>query len=241
MNSNKLNEQLEMLIKERKEKQRERKEIDTDYTDLKEIVKKCGITSLISLIVYTGIFTMMINGKFYALKGIALFFRPFVFFIFLGSFIVLLIKGFDLYTNLDFKYSKKLADKFKINSYSEQLRILDGAIIFLNIRISEIEDELYENGDFHQTSKQYDLLFDDFEPVELNLDQEPVKEQQTQKTIENKTVIKAEDMIKKVRKTEKTNSIENIFSGLDNLDDDEEELNSSEMWKNDAMKKYSKY
>lgn len=242
MEINQLNEQLKLFTKQSIDKKQERKNLDTEYEHLKSVVKKCAVISFVSLCVYTGIFSMMIHSKFYALKGIAIFLRPFVFFVFVGSFVYLLLKGYDWFINANTKYSRQMAEKFKVNSISEQLEILDGVINYLDTSIAKVEDKIYEIevGDGENVSykkkpsNQKDVLHSEgMLKNEKLTDSHKHDQKNKQKYNSNEQYIK--------NKKNKTDSIENIFNGLDDIDEDEEEMNSSEMWQNDAMKKYSRY
>lgn len=217
-----LNENINVLKKRRDDKKYERKLLATDYEKQKEMVKISGITALIAVLIHYAILLPLTRStKHVTLMGLGRFLTPFILLIFIVSFVFFLWKGFDFFVNADTKYSKILAEKFKIHSVSDELRMMNEAITMMDIEIARLEDELYESGaDFTEevkkpkTVKRY--------RINLTEEAEAVPPQESQNS-----------------------ALNDIFSGLDDYmlnDEDEEDFeSSSDMWEQDAMRRFKKY
>lgn len=143
-----IKENIRVLKKQCDDKKYERKLLATDYENHKDLVKKSGITALITLLVYYVILLPLTHYKKHVtLMGLGRFLIPFALLIFLVSFIYFLVKGFDLFVNAENKYSKMMAEKFNINSVSDELRLMNEAITMMDIEIARLENELYESGE----------------------------------------------------------------------------------------------
>lgn len=143
-----IKENIRILKKQRDDKKYERKLLATDYENHKDLVKKSGITALITLLVYYVILLPLTHYKKHVtLMGLGRFLIPFALIIFLVSFIYFLVKGFDLFVNAENKYSKMMAEKFNINSVSDELRLMNESITMMDIEINRLENELYESGE----------------------------------------------------------------------------------------------
>lgn len=143
-----IKENIRVLKKQCDDKKYERKLLATDYENHKDLVKKSGITALITLLVYYVILLPLTHYKKHVtLMGLGRFLIPFALLIFLVSFIYFLVKGFDLFVNAENKYSKMMAEKFNVNSVSDELRLMNEAITMMDIEIARLENELYESGE----------------------------------------------------------------------------------------------
>lgn len=156
MNSSDIKKRLKTLQKESEDKKHERKVLATDYEKQVEIVKKSGIVAAISFLFhYVVLVSMMHNTKHVTIAGTGRFLSPFVMIVFIGSFVLFLIKGFDLFVNSDTKYSKPLADKLKIkNPVAAELKRMNDTITMLDVEIDKLENELYESGESFDTEEK---------------------------------------------------------------------------------------
>lgn len=156
MNSSDIKKRLKTLQKESEDKKHERKVLATDYEKQIEIVKKSGIVAAISFLFhYVVLVSMMHNTKHVTIAGMGRFLSPFVMIVFIGSFVLFLIKGFDLFVNSDTKYSKPLADKLKIkNPVAAELKRMNDTITMLDVEIDKLENELYESGESFDTEEK---------------------------------------------------------------------------------------
>lgn len=156
MNSSDIKKRLKTLQKESEDKKYERKVLATDYEKQVEIVKKSGIVAAISFLFhYVVLVSMMHNTKHVTIAGMGRFLSPFVMIVFIGSFVLFLIKGFDLFVNSDTKYSKPLADKLKIkNPVAAELKRMNDTITMLDVEIDKLENELYESGESFDTEEK---------------------------------------------------------------------------------------
>ena len=156
MNSSDIKKRLKTLQKESEDKKHERKVLATDYEKQVEIVKKSGMVAAISFLFhYVGLVSMMHNTKHVTIAGMGRFLSPFVMIVFIGSFVMFLVKGFDLFVNSDTKYSKPLADKLKINNpVATELRRMNDTITMLDVEIDKLENELYESGESFDTDEE---------------------------------------------------------------------------------------
>lgn len=156
MNSSDIKKRLKTLQKESEDKKHERKVLATDYEKQVEIVKKSGMVAAISFLFhYVVLVSMMHNTKHVTIAGMGRFLSPFVMIVFIGSFVLFLVKGFDLFVNSDTKYSKPLADKLKINNpVASELRRMNDTITMLDVEIDKLENELYESGESFDTDEE---------------------------------------------------------------------------------------
>lgn len=156
MNSSDIKKRLKTLQKESEDKKHERKVLATDYEKQVEIVKKSGIVAAIAFLFhYVVLVSMMHNTKHVTIAGMGRFLSPFVMIVFIGSFVLFLIKGFDLFVNSDTKYSKPLADKLKIkNPVAAELKRMNDTITMLDVEIDKLENELYESGESFDTEEK---------------------------------------------------------------------------------------
>lgn len=156
MNSSDIKKRLKTLQKESEDKKHERKVLATDYEKQIEIVKKSGIVAAISFLFhYVVLVSMMHNTKHVTIAGMGRFLSPFVMIVFIGSFVLFLVKGFDLFVNSDTKYSKPLADKLKIkNPVAAELKRMNDTITMLDVEIDKLENELYESGESFDTEEK---------------------------------------------------------------------------------------
>lgn len=156
MNSSDIKKRLKTLQKESEDKKHERKVLATDYEKQVDIVKKSGIVAAISFLFhYVVLVSMMHNTKHVTIAGMGRFLSPFVMIVFIGSFVLFLIKGFDLFVNSDTKYSKPLADKLKIkNPVAAELKRMNDTITMLDVEIDKLENELYESGESFDTEEK---------------------------------------------------------------------------------------
>lgn len=156
MNSSDIKKRLKTLQKESEDKKHERKVLATDYEKQVEIVKKSGIVAAISFLFhYVVLVSMMHNTKHVTIAGMGRFLSPFVMIVFIGSFVLFLVKGFDLFVNSDTKYSKPLADKLKIkNPVAAELKRMNDTITMLDVEIDKLENELYESGESFDTEEK---------------------------------------------------------------------------------------
>ena len=156
MNSSDIKKRLKTLQKESEDKKHERKVLATDYEKQIEIVKKSGMVAAISFLFhYVVLVSMMHNTKHVTIAGMGRFLSPFVMIVFIGSFVLFLVKGFDLFVNSDTKYSKPLADKLKIkNPVAAELKRMNDTITMLDVEIDKLENELYESGESFDTEEK---------------------------------------------------------------------------------------
>ena len=156
MNSSDIKKRLKTLQKESEDKKHERKVLATDYEKQVDIVKKSGIVAAISFLFhYVVLVSMMHNTKHVTIAGMGRFLSPFVMIVFIGSFVLFLIKGFDLFVNSDTKYSKPLAEKLKIkNPVAAELKRMNDTITMLDVEIDKLENELYESGESFDTEEK---------------------------------------------------------------------------------------
>lgn len=256
MNSIELNKRLKILDKECENIKHERKLLATDYEALTELVKKCGILSIVCLVLHGTVLAQFMKSKSVTVIGLGRFLSPFVFVIFIGSFIVFMIKGFDWFLHADTKYSRKLAARLNKVTVTEELRKMNETIMTLEAEIDRIENEIYDMGGTIEREASEteevpeigkilsmekaeeaaeedtgDTDFEDMEMPELLIKRSPVIEPVQAKT-------------GSVAAKRSTENVDDILSALDAFDADEDEdefENSSELWKKDAMKRYSKY
>lgn len=156
MNSSDIKKRLKTLQKESEDKKHERKVLATDYEKQVEIVKKSGMVAAISFLFhYVVLVSMMHNTKHVTIAGMGRFLSPFVMIVFIGSFVLFLVKEFDLFVNSDTKYSKPLADKLKIkNPVAAELKRMNDTITMLDVEIDKLENELYESGESFDTEEK---------------------------------------------------------------------------------------
>lgn len=236
MAMNNIKENINVLKKQRDDKKYERKILATDYEKQKQMVKISGVTALISLLVhYVILLPLTHNTKHVTLMGLGRFLTPFVLLVFLVSFIFFLWKGFDFFVNADTKYSKILAEKFKVNSVSDELRLMNEAITMLDTEIDRLENELYESGaDFGIEEKSVK------EPEQVKRYRINLVEEEPRPIVEKGKTEQIAD-----KKETHNSSVDDILSGLDEfmLDDGEDDdfESSSDMWEKDAMSRFKKY
>lgn len=189
-----IKENIRILKKQRDDKKYERKLLATDYENHKDLVKKSGITALITLLVYYVILLPLTHYKKHVtLMGLGRFLIPFALIIFLVSFIYFLVKGFDLFVNAENKYSKMMAEKFNINSVSDELRLMNESITMMDIEINRLENELYESGE------------------DFNLNEDEVKEDKLNDNnvvSDEKNIVQENVFIKEETKKEPTESVD---------------------------------
>lgn len=257
MNGIELNKRLKVLDKECENIKHERKLLATDYEALTELVKKCGILSIVCLVLHGTVLAQFMKSKSVTVVGLGRFLSPFVFVVFIGSFIIFMIKGFDWFLHADTKYSKKLAVRLNKATVTEELKKMNDTIMTLEAEIDRIENEIYEMGgtierevsgteevpeigkilsmegleEDIEGEDTGDSGFEDLEMEELLIKRSPVIE-----PVQAKTGSVAEK-----RATENVDDILNALDALDAGEDEDEFENSSELWKKDAMKRYSKY
>lgn len=272
MNSSDIKKRLKTLQKESEDKKHERKVLATDYEKQVEIVKKSGMVAAISFLFhYVVLVSMMHNTKHVTIAGMGRFLSPFVMIVFIGSFVLFLVKGFDLFVNSDTKYSKPLADKLKIkNPVAAELKRMNDTITMLDVEIDKLENELYESGESFDTEEKITDIKMTAGKKEKNrvvkrivlempkpdtksnipneiadYDVSEVKHNISDNVMkETGTKNKTSNTSDKNKTKSKKNDIDDLFSGLDELalDDDEDDFeSSSEMWEKDAMRRFSRY
>ena len=272
MNSSDIKKRLKTLQKESEDKKHERKVLATDYEKQVEIVKKSGMVAAISFLFhYVVLVSMMHNTKHVTIAGMGRFLSPFVMIVFIGSFVLFLVKGFDLFVNSDTKYSKPLADKLKIkNPVAAELKRMNDTITMLDVEIDKLENELYESGESFDTEEKITDIKMTAGKKEKNrvvkrivlempkpdtksnipneiadYDVSEVKHNISDNVMkETGTKNKTSNTSDKNKIKSKKNDIDDLFSGLDELalDDDEDDFeSSSEMWEKDAMRRFSRY
>lgn len=272
MNSSDIKKRLKTLQKESEDKKHERKVLATDYEKQVEIVKKSGMVAAISFLFhYVVLVSMMHNTKHVTIAGMGRFLSPFVMIVFIGSFVLFLVKGFDLFVNSDTKYSKPLADKLKIkNPVAAELKRMNDTITMLDVEIDKLENELYESGEsFDIEEKITDIKMTAGKKEKNRVVKRIVLEMpkpDTKSNIPNEiadydvsevkhnisdnvmketgTKNKTSNTSDKNKTKSKKNDIDDLFSGLDELalDEDEDDFeSSSEMWEKDAMRRFSRY
>ena len=272
MNSSDIKKRLKTLQKESEDKKHERKVLATDYEKQVEIVKKSGMVAAISFLIhYVVLVSMMHNTKHVTIAGMGRFLSPFVMIVFIGSFVLFLVKGFDLFVNSDTKYSKPLADKLKIkNPVAAELKRMNDTITMLDVEIDKLENELYESGESFDTEEKITDIKMTAGKKEKNrvvkrivlempkpdtksnipneiadYDVSEVKHNISDNVMkETGTKNKTSNTSDKNKTKSKKNDIDDLFSGLDELalDDDEDDFeSSSEMWEKDAMRRFSRY
>lgn len=272
MNSSDIKKRLKTLQKESEDKKHERKVLATDYEKQVEIVKKSGMVAAISFLFhYVVLVSMMHNTKHVTIAGMGRFLSPFVMIVFIGSFVLFLVKGFDLFVNSDTKYSKPLADKLKIkNPVAAELKRMNDTITMLDVEIDKLENELYESGESFDTEEKITDIKMTAGKKEKNrvvkrivlempkpdtksnipneiadYDVSEVKHNISDNVMkETGTKNKTSNTSDKNKTKSKKNDIDDLFSGLDELalDEDEDDFeSSSEMWEKDAMRRFSRY
>lgn len=262
MNNSEINKKLKTLKKESEDRKHERKVLATDYEKQVDIVKKSGMVAGISFLFhYIVLVSMMNNKKHVTIAGMGRFLSPFVMIVFFGSFIVLLLKGFDLFINSDTKYSKSLAEKLKVNPVAAELKRMNDTITMLDIEIDKLENELYESGEAFLTDDIKDISDIKItasekvknrvvERIVLEMPKPEVKSEPAENITDNIKDSKSTepDIVLNNGKTDKDrnnkNDIEDLFSGLDELsltEDEDDFESSSEMWEKDAMRRFSRY
>lgn len=257
MNSIELNKRLKVLDKECENIKHERKLLATDYEALTELVKKCGILSIVCLVLHGTVLAQFMKSKSVTVIGLGRFLSPFVFIIFIGSFIVFMIKGFDWFLHADTKYSKKLAARLNKVTVTAELKKMNDTIMTLEAEIDRIENEIYEMGgtiereasETEEVSEIGRIL--SMEQAEEAGEGEAAGDTDSEDLEMTDLLIKRSPVIEPVQaKTgsvaakRTTENVDDILSALDafDVDEDEDEFeNSSELWKKDAMKRYSKY
>lgn len=163
MNGTELNKRLKVLGKECEDKKHERKLLAAEYEKLTDIVKKCGIISLVCLVLHRTVLASLMKSKSVTVVGLGRFLSPFAFFIFFAGFIVFMIKGFDWFLHADTKYSKILAGKLNKATVSEELKVMNDTIMTLEAEINKIENEIYAMGE----TTEPEQISETGEPVEL--------------------------------------------------------------------------
>lgn len=274
MNSLELNKRLKVLGKECENIKHERKLLATEYDNLTELVKKCGIICIVCLVLHSIVLAQFMKSKSVSVIGLGRFLSPFVFIIFIGSFIVFMLKGFDLFLNADTKYSKMLAEKLNKASATDALKSMNETIMTLESEINRIENEIYEMGGKiedieEEITRPADIIQleevtgtrgitapeeitgieDKWGTSEEMLTEEKSEdgftgEMELMDLLLNRSSVIEQVQVKNSSIFEKkaTENVDDILSALDafDMDDDDEFENSSELWKKDAMKRYSK-
>ncbi|MBQ3584009.1 MAG: hypothetical protein IJA27_04790 [Lachnospiraceae bacterium] len=263
MDSQELKKRRKQLNKECEDRKHERKLLATEYENLQEVVKKCGIVCIVCLVLQSIVLTQFMKSDSVSVIGLGRYLTPFTLAVFFGSFVILLIKGFDLFLNANNKYSKMLAEKLEKVTASETLKNQNDIIMGLEEEIRKIDNELYEMGEslvedeLDETDKEDDYFV---EPLKIkstiqmnylnaNADKRNESFVKPIETVEPReemhTITQTSSMISPVKNDRKKEDINDILSALDSFgefgDEDEEEENSSELWKKDAMKRYSRY
>lgn len=254
-----LKKQREIIVKKRDDIAYKRKKYLEEYSDLKDIVMKTGLASLICLILQI-IFAIFMGSKSATLLGLAKYFSPFVLAIFIGSLVIFISKGFDLFINADTEWSKKLADKLERIRFVEVLEDINSDIIRLDIEIDKLNKELELVGvdvddlDITLESKtkenkvEKNGLKENKKEKNNTQEIEKVKTEVTKKeSNETKIVEKVDNKKPEVKKTvvkkavyeqKATENVDDLLSALDSFginDDEDDDLeNSSELWKKDS-------
>lgn len=192
MNGTELNKRLKVLGKECEDKKHERKLLAAEYEKLTDIVKKCGIISLVCLVLHRTVLASLMKSKSVTVVGLGRFLSPFAFFIFFAGFIVFMIKGFDWFLHADTKYSKILAGKLNKATVSEELKVMNDTIMTLEAEINKIENEIYAMGETTEpeqtsgTDEPVELIkpMEIIEPLEIIEAMEPIIESETEPEME---------------------------------------------------------
>lgn len=192
MNGIESNKRLKKLGEECENIKHERKLLATEYEKLTEIVKKCGIACIVCLVLHNIVLAQFMKSKNVSVIGLGRFLSPFVFVIFLASFIVFMIKGFDWFLHADTKYSRMLAVKLDKATVSEELKHMNNTIMAIEAEIDKIESEMYKIEEVAETKEimepvKTEELVKTVEPVETvepAEKAEPVKTEEPMKTVE---------------------------------------------------------
>ena len=231
---------IKTLRKECDDKKNERKILATEYEAQKEIVKKSGVIALLTVLInYVILVPLSKDISHASMAGLGRFLSPFMLFAFIICFVIFLMRGYDLFINMDTKYSRKLAAKVGKELMCDEIKLLNEAITMMDSEIARLENELYESGENFEIEDDAVAELPSINPIIKKA------EKQEQKKVE-KTVIKKETDKKQPEKKQpekkqpKKESVSDIFSGLDELilDEDDDFESSSDMWASDAMKRY---
>ncbi len=215
MTTENLSRQLKSMKKDVDDINYKKQQIITEMDSLRERVKKCAIACIICIMIQSIVLTVFRDSKSLSLAALGRFLNPIVSIILLYFAVILIVKGFDLFINTDTKLSWRLAKKLGRETAAQQIDIYNGELAKLENQISSIEYELYDNNNVSDR------------------DLPPYYDNEHNKMVNNNKpeyqYIKNQD-----------NEIDDILHGFDDWDDDEDEFeSSSELWKKDAMNRFS--
>lgn len=264
-----LGKKLNALISKNEDIKHEKKMLIDDYRDLTRLVKKTGIISLSVMLFQLIILRGFANSKNHVtLRSLGRFLTPYCIIIFFFCFIIFLIKGFDWFINADNQYSKKAAKKLDRLTLADRIDSINLAIMRLENEIEKTKDEIVLNGGnveeilstkiSQETQTKHEIKKDKVnEKSKKSVEKENNYDKQISLEIDeilgdeldyldddiNSTKMKKQGAVKKVvaksrdfTKLSENDDISSIFSGLDEIgDDDEDEFeNSSQMWEKES-------
>lgn len=119
--------------------------IVNEFESLQNTVKKCGIICGICFVIQVLISLVFLRSRDPSIFALGRFLTPLNLAIFLGALYIVLTKGFDMFINLDTKYSKKLADRLNKVTVTEKVDELNDAIMRLEFEMQKMEEKIYEN------------------------------------------------------------------------------------------------
>lgn len=247
MESCEISGRLDYLYKDREEKLEKRLGIATEMEKLEKNVLVYGVIALGSLIVHNVLLMFLANSKNPSLNGLSDFLKPAFFVLFLFGLVMFVAKGYDLVINSRTKLGKKLAEKLKQKSMSNEIESLNTAIMFLEGEIDKLEEEkttwVLENLENIENKAVYNETSNT-----INLDNETHSSDKVVNTGKTNKVVVAsgEDLgaffenLEAKRKEinvskENKDNKENKFINND-LDYDEFQETSEEMWKREVLR-----
>lgn len=138
-----INRKLSNIDEELDLKKIERRELTELYEREKMSVRRLGIIAA-SLILFheTLLAWLATNQKHASLMLIAIYIRPIVYISFLILTFFVIIRGFDVFINSRLEYGRKLSEKFKRRSFTQEIDILSKAINFLESEAGRIQEDL---------------------------------------------------------------------------------------------------
>ena len=256
MDNAQLNRQLKALNTRCDDVKYEKKLLTTDFQGLKDFVFKTGIISVVCLVLRITLIQIFLNSKDPSVRALGRFLAPFDYFVFLVAFILFAVKGFDLFINADFKYSKMAAKKLSKSTVTDKLNELNSEIARLELEINKTETSLYEQGgkidipDQSNTAVQKKAVASVEEPqilIKPAVYEERVEVEKVEPVITGR--FEPKGMREETHRDEEKNyfaesghknQLDEILNGLDDfsVEDEDEFENSSDLWEQDAMKHY---
>lgn len=125
-------------------KKRECKEYEEIYDKQKEIVMKLFTVSVITILIHTILVQWLVHQKNLSLHAIGSYIQPINFIIFLGAAVFCIIRGYELFMNMDTSISNQLNEKLNRVSLSKKIAEVREDIHMLESEFDRLHASLYE-------------------------------------------------------------------------------------------------